>query len=54
VNIIQNETRGKEHARRGYIYTVPKVHLMMSDVLYLERHIVLDKDIFLDVFAGPG
>lgn len=50
VNTTRNETRGDEYERKGYIYTVPVVHLVMSDVLHLERHIVVDENVFLDIF----
>lgn len=50
VNTIRNETRGEEYERKGYIYTVPTVHLAMSNVLDLERHIVVDENVFLDIF----
>jgi hypothetical protein len=50
VNTIRNETRGEEYERKGYIYTVPAVHLAMSNVLDLEQHVVIDENIFLDIF----
>jgi hypothetical protein len=50
VNTIRNETRGEEYERKGYIYTVPAVHLAMSNVLNLEQHVVVDENVFLDTF----
>lgn len=50
VNIIRNENRGEEYERKGYIYTAPVVCLAMSDVLKLERHIVLDENEFIDIY----
>jgi ubiquinone/menaquinone biosynthesis C-methylase UbiE len=50
VNIIRNETRDEEYERKGYIYTVPIVHLAMGSAFKLERHIVMDKNQFIDIF----
>jgi SAM-dependent methyltransferase len=54
VNIIRNETRGEEYERKGYLYSVPTVHLAMDRVLRLEQHIVLGENHFLDVFVRPA
>jgi ubiquinone/menaquinone biosynthesis C-methylase UbiE len=53
VNIIRNETRHEAYERKGYIYTVPVVHLLMSSAFQLERHIVLDENQFMDIFIKP-
>lgn len=52
VNTIRNETRGEQYERRGYLYSVPVVHLAMHHVLTLKQHIVLGENHFLDVFAN--
>lgn len=51
VHIIRNEARGEEYERKGYIYTVPAVSLALGDTLEMIRHIVLDENHYLDVFA---
>ena len=51
VNTIRNETRGEEYDRKGYLYSVPIVHLALEDLLTLEQHIVLDENHFLDIFV---
>jgi SAM-dependent methyltransferase len=51
VNTIRNETRGEEYERKAYIYTVPVVHLALSNALELEQHIVLGENHFLDLFV---
>lgn len=51
VHTIRNEARGEEYERKGYIYTVPTVHLAMSNALELEQHIILDENHFLDVLV---
>jgi len=51
VHTIRNEARGEEYDRKGYIYTVPTVHLAMSNALELEQHIILDENHFLDVLV---
>ena len=51
VHTIRNETRGAEYERKAYIYTVPVVHLIMSDALELARHIILEENNFLDLFV---
>lgn len=51
VHTIRNETRGEVYDRRGYIYTVPTVHLAMSSALDAEQHLLLDENHFLDVFV---
>jgi SAM-dependent methyltransferase len=53
VHTIRNEARGEEYDRRGYMYTVPTVHLAMSRALEVEEHIILDKNHFMDVFGRP-
>jgi SAM-dependent methyltransferase len=53
VNTIRNETRGEAYERKGYLYSVPIVHLAMDSVLSLEQHIVLGENHFLDVFVKP-
>jgi SAM-dependent methyltransferase len=51
VHTIRNEARGEEYERKGYIYTVPTVHLALSNVLELDQHIILDENHFMDVFS---
>lgn len=51
VQLIQNETRGEEYQRTGYIYTVPIVQTVMNSALDLESHIILGENHFLDVFV---
>ena len=50
VNIIRNEAREEEYERKGYIFTVPVVHLVMGNLLKLEQHIVIDENQFIDIF----
>lgn len=47
---IRNEARGEEYDRRGYIYSVPVVRLIIGSALTLEQHVILDKDHFMDIF----
>lgn len=54
VNIIRNEARDEEYERTGYLYTVPAVHLAVSSLLQLERHIVLDACEFIDIYIKPN
>ena len=51
VHTIRNEARGEEYDRKGYIYTVPTVHLALRSVLNVEQHILLDANHFMDVFG---
>lgn len=51
VHTIRNEERGEEYDQNGYIYSVPTVHLALSNVLELDQHIILDENHFLDVFV---
>ena len=51
VHRIRNEARGEEYDRKGYIYTVPTVHLALRSVLNVEQHILLDANHFMDVFG---
>lgn len=53
LHIICNETRGIEYQRKGYVYSVPVVQWVMSNVLTLEQHIVLGENHFLDIFVKP-
>ena len=53
VHTIRNEARSEEYDRKGYIYSVPTVHLAMSRALNVEQHIILDENHFLDVFRRP-
>jgi SAM-dependent methyltransferase len=53
VHTIRNEARCEEYDRKGYIYTVPTVHLALSSVLDVEQHIILDENHFMDVFGRP-
>ena len=50
VKTIRNETRGEEYFRRGYIYSVPVVHLITGNLLTLEQHNILSEGHFLDIF----
>ena len=50
INIIRNESRNEEYERKGYLYTVPSVHLALGRKFKLERHIVLDNSQLIDVF----
>ena len=51
VHTIRNEARGEEYDRKGYIYTVPTVHLALHSALDVEQHIILDENHFMDVFC---
>jgi SAM-dependent methyltransferase len=51
VHTIRNEARAQEYDRKGYIYTVPTVHLALSSALDVEQHIILDENHFMDVFG---
>ena len=53
LHTIRNEARGEEYDRKGYVYTVPTVHLAMSRALDIEQHIILDENHFMDVFGRP-
>jgi SAM-dependent methyltransferase len=51
VHTIRNEARAEEYDRKGYIYTVPTVHLALSSTLQLEQHIILGENHFMDIFS---
>jgi len=51
VHTIRNEARDQEYDRKGYIYTVPTVHLAMNNTLELDQHVILEENHFMDVFS---
>jgi SAM-dependent methyltransferase len=51
VHTIRNEARDQEYERKGYIYTVPTVRLVMNNMLERDQHIILEENHYLDVFV---
>ena len=51
VHTIRNEARGQEYDRKGYVYSVPMVHLAMGNALELDQCIILGENHFMDVFT---
>jgi hypothetical protein len=48
--LIENELRGQQYFRKGFIYSIPVIKLITGMMLKLERHIVLEENHFLDLY----
>jgi hypothetical protein len=48
-----NRSQSHKNQSQSFISSraVPVVHVAINDMLHLEQHIVVDENVFLDVFA---